>query len=812
MELLLDFLLTCAEIVLILFMGYILLPKILELIFKNHTATYRFNKKDFKVDIAELSTQKKIPDFELEKETGIYTIKFGTGRGLKGGIVRIYSDGHWYSSIPLNGEKKLELKHVSTKKSEDELGKYNFYLIEWELEGIEKKVQTNIYQYYEKSFIIFEQKFLDEFITGIGKFKIPITQFPCFKNESPNKNILLFRNAIFSPPSSKNIPTSGPVMHYDDNLQTFIISSMNNFLVNIINETKDVNNYITCGLEGEIEQIPKGYSQKFILYFGTGINKTFEEWGDILLKYYDRKRNNLYNDPIISYLGYWTDNGAHYYYKTMKGKNYQETLEALFEYFKEENIPIRYFQLDSWHYKKSWGPPIPFSLILLVNGILDWSINPKHFPDFDKFREKIGDMPFACHSRYFHPNNVYTKKYKFYISNQRINKWGLPAEIGVWDEMMKNAKKKGVILYEQDWMRNQFLHFKILRNNVYQAKKWLSDMNESAKKNDMWIQYCMATPGMFMHSLEFERISYVRTGEDYNARFPLVMYFPHNSETAILAYAVGVWPFIDCFISNKTQGPFYKSPFPDLLAVQAIMSCGPVGPGDKINYIDRNLILKTCRDDGLLLKPDKPATPIDLMFKKHATYYITKTYSRKDDLIWYYLQIVNIWPNRVKNKDLTLKDFEIKGPRLIYDFWEGSTIRIEDNTPLHIELKKNKYKLLIIAPIIENKIAIIGNIKKFITCSNRQFPVIKFNNTTLEIIIEDIKNSLVSIKIYSEINPKRVEFDGKELIEFEEQIENKINHWTENRIGWIYNKENKIMDINVKFNESSKKKLLIKFS
>lgn len=35
---------------------------------------------------------------------------------------------------------------------------------------------------------------------------------------------------------------------------------------------------------------------------------------------------------------------------------------------------------------------------------------------------------------------------------------------------------------------------------------------------------------------------------------------------------------------------------------------------DKIGYANRTLIMQTCRDDGLLLKPDKPATSIERTF------------------------------------------------------------------------------------------------------------------------------------------------------------------------------------------------------
>ena len=37
----------------------------------------------------------------------------------------------------------------------------------------------------------------------------------------------------------------------------------------------------------------------------------------------------------------------------------------------------------------------------------------------------------------------------------------------------------------------------------------------------------------------------------------------------------------------------------------ATLSTGPVGPSDSIGHFDVDLIMRTCRDQGMLLKPDK---------------------------------------------------------------------------------------------------------------------------------------------------------------------------------------------------------------
>jgi hypothetical protein len=136
------------------------------------------------------------------------------------------------------------------------------------------------------------------------------------------------------------------VVFYDDDLNCLVLSPLEGFLNTSISKGK--NGRIDCGIQGEIKELPKEFSQKFILLLGKGINKSIERLGDLLLKRHNSKRKSLYANIITSYLGYWTDNGGYYYYKTEKGMNYEDTMLAIKEYFNEHNIPIGYYNFDSW--------------------------------------------------------------------------------------------------------------------------------------------------------------------------------------------------------------------------------------------------------------------------------------------------------------------------------------------------------------------------------------------------------------------------------------------------------------------------------
>ncbi len=538
------------------------------------------------------------------------------------------------------------------------------------------------------------------------------------------------------------------------------------------------------------------------MYFGNGINDTFKQWGNLILKYYKRQPHSAYADPILSYVGYWTDNGAHYYYKKEKGMNYQEIYEKLQEYAKEEKIPFGYYQFDSWfYYKAFWWMPAYINILLLNGGIKRYEFKEHEFPDgIQALQNKLG-KPIACHSRWFHARSKYAKNFKFLKVGRFLNPWALPLEYEFWDMLMKQTKSWGLAMYEQDWMNNQFKKFKYLRNDVEHARKWLLDMGNAAARYGITMQYCMTTPAMLLQSVELPNVTNARTGGDYNARFPKKSYVCHNTQTSILTHALGIWPSIDTFRTNNKPGHFYVERQPELMTLMGNLSAGIVGPGDPIGYINRELLMKTCRDDGLLLKPDRPLTPVDYMFKKHSTYYICSTVTKRNGLTWHYILVVNVHPKRVKDKSFTLEQLGIENKHVLFDY---STEKIQEpaiDAKIYQNLKKYEHKYYILAPMIDDKIAIIGNPKKFVTCSNTQFKSIKATENEIMVEIEDLPDATIWILAFSKEKPVNI----STISELKEcRTKNELELMEE---GWIY--DSSVLNMKIITNSEGKQTLRI---
>ena len=86
------------------------------------------------------------------------------------------------------------------------------------------------------------------------------------------------------------------------------------------------------------------FSQFFLkLYVNfIEIKKAMQEWGALLIQYYNKNLDVKENDVTANYLSYWMDNGAYYYWLTEPGKTYQDTVFDVIKHVSDNNIPFRY--------------------------------------------------------------------------------------------------------------------------------------------------------------------------------------------------------------------------------------------------------------------------------------------------------------------------------------------------------------------------------------------------------------------------------------------------------------------------------------
>ncbi|KAL0489137.1 hypothetical protein AKO1_013847, partial [Acrasis kona] len=585
--------------------------------------------------------------------------------------------------------------------------------------------------YADQATVAFEQEFPDGLenteVTTDSPHDQLITCFPSFKQTPAvdNVNVLSFWEVMSQAEMHHSLKEfrggingGSPLVLFDQQLNTLVISPLSNFKVGYISKPKVLGGDVGSGIQGNVKSIPKNFKHETIIHVGTGITKTVLEWGSILLKKGGKAPTTVESSDIaIKTLGYWTDNGAYYYYLTENTtNNYEETITKLKQNHAENGLPYRNYQFDSWWYYQGHK-----------NAVKLWEPRKDIFPSGMYKMSEITDSPLILHNRWWSIDNEYQKKYKFAVEKDMA----LPLEQAFWDDLMSRSRLWGVNIYEQDWLITQTKGMKVTQDNVHVASNWLTQMGRAAAKYGMTIQYCMSLPMDLLQSTLIQAVTHTRVSHDYKSHT--------NSweigRSSLLAWAVGLFPFKDVMVTTTNQPGekrYYTGPEknPELQTIISALSNGPIGIGDKMGYHNKELIMSTCNNDGILLKSDRPALAIDRSYlaanvKKGE---IWETSSTVDGLQWSYLLAVNI----SSDFDVKMTDFygasDYKSKRLLvdlitkgYQWFEPETQSIK--LPKNIETKDHvlPFKYYSLAPLLKNDIVLLGELSKKITVSKQRF-------------------------------------------------------------------------------------------
>lgn len=228
----------------------------------------------------------------------------------------------------------------------------------------------------------------------------------------------------------------------------------------------------------------------------------------------------------------------------------------------------------------------------------------------------------SAHNRWWSNENIYAKQnggiYDFLIDNQL--QIALPIDQQFWNDLFQNASSWGLHTYEQDWLIKQTEKFGPLLEDVNLGRLWLLQMGHAAKVQNITIQYCMALSRHILQSLEIPQVTSARVSTDYDNSLASIFEQWRIGISSMVAHALRLAPFKDVFWTTEYQpgNPYdtafqmnVSEPNTELECAVATLSCGPVGPGDKIGLMNKSVIMRCCNNDGLILKPTKPIMVLD---------------------------------------------------------------------------------------------------------------------------------------------------------------------------------------------------------
>lgn len=533
---------------------------------------------------------------------------------LRSGPVAVRNNGEWFYS----DDQSLKLNTIGEDTGEGfDMKSFDFIAGNGSF-----RFTAYVKVYKDIPVVEFGQVFKDGASSYFPSEEMLLSSFPTFLMEDTGADLgsIVFSGGQVSTTNVQKWPDhklySGldggfPVVFFDKEMENTIVMSPRNTFMSSVQATWNPKTIRTAvvgfGLLGSVKEVPEGYVYKTVLVAGQNITGTMEKWGKLLQQDYNREEWYRYNDLTNKYLGYWTDNGACYHYCTGDYDNYEDALIAEKEYADETGIPYRYLQLDSWWYYKG-----------VHDGVKNWTAMPSVFPHGLAYIAEKWNTPIVAHNRFWSSNTDYAKQnggsYNFIIHGD----YALPDDTAFWPDLIGSAKSEwGLYVYEQDWLYTEYEGLSELATDLNLGRQWLMQMGDGALEKDLTIQYCMSWVRHLLQAVEIPVVTQVRVSGDYH---------PGNSQwqigdSTILAHSLGIAAFKDNFHSMVVEDQccnLKRETDPALEATIAALSKGPVGIGDEVGKSDKTQIMSTCRSDGRLLQPTRPAMSLDSTFVQRA--------------------------------------------------------------------------------------------------------------------------------------------------------------------------------------------------
>jgi hypothetical protein len=641
------------------------------------------------------------------------------------------------------GNVPAPLAKVAVSCGSDGVGAYQQVSFEWQADELPMTGRIRLYD--EPALALFSQTCE----TAAGT---PPAVFPDFTKLPADLHVFSYGLQPFAPPQFTGSDTCTPWLLFDDRANAFIISPASHFMV--ASMLGDGRQQVASGFNPRLRNLPAGFTQETLVAFGKGINQTWDLWGRSLLELEQAKRPSNDADAVLKYLGYWTDNGAYYYYNYDLDKGYAGTLQSLVKRYRQEQIPIRYLQLDSWWYSKTTtdadGKPgsarksdkLPEGEWNRYGGTLEYKAHPSLFPHgLEAFQQSIG-LPLVTHARWVDPASPYHQHYK--ISGVAVvdPQW--------WNDIAAYLKSSGVVTYEQDWLDRIYRYSPAFSSNLDTAETFLDNMARACREQGITLQYCMPYPCHFLQGSRYANLTTIRTsGDRFNSD-----HWNNFLYTSRLAASLGIWPWADVFKSSETAN-----------VLLATLSAGPVGIGDAMGTETMTNLLQAVRADGVIVKPDAPIVPLDRSYIADAQQapapLIAGTYTRQGKIKTGYVFAYNRSKthNRSKTNAVEVRfaadELGLTNPVYVYDYFAGAGRRLEANESFSAPLSQGASAFYAVAPVGESGIAFLGDSDKFVGTGRQRIALLhdEPGKLTVNVVFAE-KETAVTLHGFAPAAPK----------------------------------------------------------
>jgi hypothetical protein len=522
-----------------------------------------------------------------------------------------------------------------------------------------------------------------------------------------------YKNAVFSPPMFAGGESASPRMFFDDAGHAIIISPADNFMTS---EIKTDGDKVESQFNPQLENLPTGFTHSTLLVEGDSIHEAWENWGKAMTDLTGKHRPANDATVELNRIGYWTDNGAFYYYHFDPKRGYDGTLLDVAAAYKKLNISLGYLQLDSWWYIKSTtaangkaggktkNAKLPSGSWNCYGGLIEYTAHPFVFPQgLASFQQQLG-IPLITHNRWVDVNSFYHQDYRISGVGAVDPKW--------WDHITDYLKSSGVEVYEQDWLNEIYHNSPQFRTTTWAGDAFMDNMARATRERGMRMQYCMELPQHYLQGSKYDNLTSVRVCAD---RFERARW---NDDLYVsqLASSLGEWPWVDTFNSNEKAN-----------LILATLSAGPVGFGDDMTRINAANIATCARADGVIVKPDTAIVPLDRTYLSDAT-------DNKSPMIAaaftdhgpHRTAYVFAFPRKAQQSkiEFTAHDLDIAGDTYIYEPLSGHGTLVPSGQTFTATFAHasgdDAWAYYIAAPVAPAGIALVGDAGKIATAGKKR--------------------------------------------------------------------------------------------
>lgn len=674
------------------------------------------------------------------------------------------------------------------REGRDELGPFSGAELAWE--GLELPVRTTVHAYPERPLLVFRVE-ARERIAGLatGAFEEPSLAFPFARPTArradgvpegtrafghqhtefafPTMADAALRGFLWAP---HRPPVLMPLLFTAPDGRTVLLGPLGAFheqALAVPKRAEDAEQGLRAGWHGDLDRVPAGFTSELVLLAAPGPRAALEAWGALLRSRHGTVRRGRYADELVGRLSYWTDNGGVYYYRTAPGCDYATTLEKMVEDLDARGIPVHAVHLDSWFYPHENLRPVSDEGAPVVppSGMQRWEPREDVFPEgLDGLRARLGGRPLSLHSRHFSAGSPYFEEYPAWVDGAQAH----PADPALYRLLVERAARWGAVTYEQDWMSDTFHGVRGVREEPGRAVAWQHTLDREAAERGMTLLWCMATPPDFLETVRLRQVNAIRTSGDYQYLYDNALNWVWFLHTSAFARALGLWPYKDVFLSHDKTPEGFGEPLAEAESLLAALSGGPVGIGDQIGHARREIVYRTCREDGVLVKPDLPLAAIDRCFRQHAYLaeeaLVAETRSRHPAGTWGYLVVMNAChatkePARELPFRVALAELGESAPTgdvRVLDWRSGRTSALREGGVLEGRLAYQDFAYFVLCPLLESGIAVLGDVARYATVGDRRVGSIAEVERGVRFEVHGVPGSEVAVHLWCAEAPRHL--------------------------------------------------------